>query len=805
MIGTTISHYRVLQQLGSGGMGVVYQAEDLILGRHVALKLLQPGPEVNREAVERFQREARAASSLNHPNICTIHEIGEFEGHHFIVMEFLEGQTLHHRVAWKALPTDEVLELAIQIADGLEAAHSKKIIHRDIKPANIFVTKRGQAKILDFGLAKLAAQPHLLPESSDPSGMPTPSMRELLTSHGAVVGTISYLSPEQAAGEEVDTRADLFSFGVVLYKMITGSEAFAGKTSAVIYHAILSKQPTPPEELNPAIPPGLAEIIQKALEKDPAMRYQTAAEMRDDLKALRRELDSGIVTPPISRASSSTLPRAASVSQKKIFTRVAAAVVAVGLLAAATWFFLAHRGAHEISSIAVLPFVDATPDSGTEYLSDGIAQSLIDNLSRLPQLRVMASGTTFTYKGRQVDPRKVGQELKVDALLQGRVSKVGDNLLVETQLVNTADGTQLWGEQYDRRLSDVISIQTEISREIAGKLQLRLSGKDEARLARRDTENPEAYQVYLKGLYETRKYSKDGLEKGAAYFRQAIALDPNYALAYAGYADNRALAQDWFATSSETMPSAKAAAEKALQLDDNLDPAHTMLANIYLFYDYNLPAAESEFKRAVEIGPNSAFAHSFYGWYLISVKRFDQGIAECERARQLDPLSSETSLLLGQAYYLARRYDQAINQFRTTIDLDPGLWVAHDELGWVYEQKGDFPDAITEIEKARALEPNVAEPLASLGRAFALSGQAAKAAQVLDQLNKISGKIHVTPYNVASIYSAVGNKPAAMAQLEKAYQERSFYLSWLAVDPQLDSLRGEPDFQGLIRRVGLPQ
>jgi len=401
---------------------------------------------------------------------------------------------------------------------------------------------------------------------------------------------------------------------------------------------------------------------------------------------------------------------------------------------------------------------------------------LIDNLSRLPQFRVMASGTTFTYKGRQVDPRKVGQELKVDALLQGRVSKVGDNLLVETQLVNTADGTQLWGEQYDRRLSDVISIQTEISREIAGKLQLRLSGKDEARLARRDTENPEAYQVYLKGLYETRKYSKDGLEKGAAYFRQAIALDPNYALAYAGYADNRGLAQDWFAISSETMPAAKAAAEKALQLDDHLDQAHTMLANIYLFYDYNLPAAESEFKRAVEIGPNSAFAHSFYGWYLISEKRFDQGIAECERARQLDPLSSETSLLLGQAYYLARRYDQAINQFRTTIDLDPGLWVAHDELGWAYEQKGDFPRAITEIEKSRALEPNVAEPLASLGRAFALSGQAAKAAQVLDQLNKISGKIHVTPYNVASIYSALGNKPAAMAQLEKAFQERSFYL-----------------------------
>jgi tetratricopeptide (TPR) repeat protein len=309
----------------------------------------------------------------------------------------------------------------------------------------------------------------------------------------------------------------------------------------------------------------------------------------------------------------------------------------------------------------------------------------------------------------------------------------------------------------------------------------------------------------LKGLYHTRKYSKEGLEQGAAYFRQAIALDPNYALAYAGYAYNRALAQDWFAPPRETMPVAKAAAEKALQLDDNLDEAHTMLADIYLFYDYNLPAAESEFKRAIQISPNSAFAHGFYGWYLTSLKRFDEGIAECQRARELDPLSSETNFLLGQSLYLARRYDLAINQFRTTIDLDPSLWVAHDELGWVYEERGDFPGAIAEIEKARALEPNVAEPLASLGRAYALSGQAAKARQVLDQLNQKSQKINVTPYNVASIYSALGDKRSALAQLERAYQERSFYLVWLSVDPQLDSLRAEPAFQDLLRRVGFPQ
>jgi len=481
--------------------------------------------------------------------------------------------------------------------------------------------------------------------------------------------------------------------------------------------------------------------------------------------------------------------------------------VAIALAAAiaAAAFFLIGRNSGAIDSIAVLPFVNANPDPNTEYLSDGISQSLIDSLSRIPRLRVLASGTTFTYKGRQVDPRQVGRDLKVAALLQGKVMKLGDNLLIETYLVNTSDGAQLWGDRYKRNMSDVVTIESDISREIADKLRLRLTGTEQERLTKHYTENPEAYQLYLKGLYHTRKYSKEGLEEGAAYFRQAIALDSDYALAYAGYSYNRGLAQDWLAPAHETEPAAKAAAEKALQLDDNLVSAHTMLGDVYLFYDYNLPAAESEFKRAIQISPNDASAHSFYGWYLTSMMRFDEGIAECQRARQLDPLSSETNFLLGQTLYLARRYDQAISQLRTTIDLDPTFWVAHDELGWAYQEQGDLPRALAEFQKARELEPNVAEPLASLGRGFALSGQAAKAKDVLNQLRKVSANIHITPYNVASIYSALGNKDAALAELEKAYQERSFYLSWLAVDPQLDSLRQEPAFQDLLRRVGLPQ
>ncbi|MDP9340146.1 MAG: protein kinase [Acidobacteriota bacterium] len=805
MIGQTISHYRVLERLGSGGMGIVYRAEDLVLGRNVALKVLPPESELNVEAVERFQREARAASSLNHPNICTIHEIGEFEGHHFIVMELLEGQTLSSRLAGRALPVEEVLEVAIQMAEGLDAAHRRGIVHRDIKPANVFLNEHGQAKILDFGLAKLTTETPLLPPGSEASSPPTASVRTMLTNPGAVMGTISYLSPEQASGEEVDLRTDLFSCGVVIYRMATGKDVFEGKTAAVIYHSILSKQPRPPEEINPAIPPRLGEIILKALEKEPEKRYQSAADLRNDLKAVKRDLESGTVSPCISSASASALPaRAQRTSRQwsKVLVRGAMGLAAVAATVAATWLFFAYR-AHAIESIAVLPFVNANSDSSTEYLGDGIAQNLIDNLSRLPQLRVMASGTTFTYKGRQVDPRKVGQELKVDAVLQGRVQKIGDTLLMETDLVNTADGTQLWGEQYNRKISDVIGIQTEMSREIASKLRLRLSGKDEALLTKQYTANPEAYELYLKGLYQTKRYTKEGYERGNEYFRQAIALDANYALAYEGLAYNGAIAEGWFVDPRDSVPGVKQAAEKALQLDEGVTYAHTMLGDAYFFYDYNLPAAEAEFKRALTLGPKDAGTHELYGWYLMSLGRFDEAIAESREGVRLDPLSSESNFQLGQSLYFARRYTAASEQFRATIGLDPNYWVAHDELGWVYEQQGQLSEAIAEFKKARALEPNVSEPLASLGRGLALAGRRAEAEQTLDELRKMSQSSYVDAYRLATIEAALGNKSAALDELEKAYQQRSWYLLWLAVDPQLDNLRSEPRFNELLRRVGL--
>jgi len=782
-------------------MGVVYEAEDLSLGRHVALKFLPAEPGL--EALQRFQREARTASSLNHPNICTIHEIGESDGHHFIVMELLQGAMLKDRIAGRPLPMELLLDLAIQTTDGLDAAHAKGIIHRDIKPPNIFVTQRGQAKILDFGVAKLASDmAEEAKAKQDSSAVAT--MDGLATTPGVLVGTVAYVSPEQARAQDLDTRTDLFSFGAVLYEMATGRQAFEGTTSAVIYNAILSGQPIAPSQLNPALPGQLEEIIGKALEKDREVRYQHASEMRADLVRLKRETESGRLAPGFS-TSRFTVLKHPPASRLPRWAIPAIALVLAIVVAAVGYRLLENRGAQSARSLAILPFVNVNPDPDTEYLSDGLAQSLIDRLSRIPKLRVLASSTTFTYKGRHVDPRQVGRDLDVDALLQGKVTKVGDTLFIETDLINTSDGAELWGDRYKRSVSDVLNVDSEISREIADKLSLRLTGTEQERLTKQYTDNSEAYQLYLKGLYSTRKYTKEGLEKGAEYFRQAIALDPNYALPYAGYAYNMGLAQDWFSPAHETMPAAKAAAEKALQLDDNLDQAHTMLADVYFFYDYNLPAAESEFKRAIQISPNSAFAHGFYGWYLTSVKRFDEGIAEGQRARDLDPLSSETNFLLGQSLYLARRYDLAIKQLRLAINLDPNLWVGHDELGWVYEEQGNFPGALAEIEKARALEPNVAEPLASLGRAYALSGRTAKAREVLVELNRNSLKINVTPYNMASIYSALGEKSAALDQLERAYQARSFYLMWLSVDPQLDSLRGEPAFQAQVRRVGLPQ
>ncbi len=806
MIGRTISHYRVLEKLGGGGMGIVFRAEDLRLGRHVCLKFLSEQLSKDRPAVERFQREARAASSLNHPHICTIYDVDEYDGQNFIVMEFLEGQTLKHRISGKPLGIDDVHEYGYQMADALEAAHAKAIIHRDIKPANIFLTNRGQVKLLDFGLAKLLPERKGVASLSYAStGFNNTTEDAHLTSTGVAMGTVSYMSPEQVRGEELDERTDLFSMGLVLYEMSTGKQTFSGNTSGVIFEAILNRTPVRPSRWNPEISPQLEQIIDKALEKNRALRYRTASDMSADLQRLKRDTDSART---LQISSEQAVP---AVSKRRWLYFVSAGVLALAALllgfnvgGVRDQIFPAMRRAH-IDSIAVLPFINVGNDPKTEYLTDGITENLINSLTQLPNLSVMSRNTVFRYKGRDADVQRVGHDLGVRAILTGRLIQSGDQLLISVSLEDVRDSSQIWGEQYNRKLSNLVTVQQEIAADIYSRLRPKLAGEEKRLLSKRPTENVEAYQLYLQGLFYWNKWTEADFKKAADYFTQAVQKDPRYALSYAGLADTYSLLGDaGYLPPSEAWPKAKAAAMQALEIDDSLAEAHTSLALVKEHFEWDWAGADRELRRAIELNPNSATAHHWYGDYLANMGRFEEGLRETRKAQQLDPLSLITNTSLGWQFYLAGHSDQAIEQLRKVLDIDAKFWPAHRLLEEVYAQAGNVEEAVAERERVLSLSGSP-ELAASIGEDFAKSGYKGVLRSWLDGLTEISKHRYVSSYSIAEGYMRMNERNKALQWLEKAYEDHDSGLVSIAVEPMLDPLRSDPRFRSILKRMKLSE
>ena len=758
-------------------MADVYLAEDTRLDRTVALKIISE-EFGNSERMARFIQEAKAISAIDHPNVAHIYEIGDAGSVRFIAMQYVDGATLNERIHNGPLPTNDILDYTIQIADALAEAHAKGIVHRDIKPSNIMVTTRGQIKVLDFGLAKI-------------SPFPASRTSKLETEPGVVLGTVQYMSPEQALGKPVDERTDIFSLGIVLYQMAASRLPFQGDNSLETLTAILNSQPEPPSRFNYSLPAELERMILKCLEKEPDRRYQSVRELLVDLRNLKRDSDSGVdLLKP--------LPR------KRAGWRRIGAGTALLILIAAMAFVFSLTTKQSLHSLAVLPFINETSDPGTEYLSDGITDSIINRLSQLPELRVLARGTVFTYKGKEVDPRKVGRELDVKAIVTGSIFQRGDELRVQVSLVNTKDGTQMWGEQYNEKLSDIFQVQTEIANEISSRLKVQLTGAQEKRMNRNDTQNLEAYQLYLKGRYYLNKRTESDFKKAADSFQHAINIDPNYAAAYAGLSDCYSLQSNWgFLPANVGYPKARAAAEKAIQLDDRLAEAHTSLASITSMYDWNWPAAEKNFKRAIELNPNYATGHHWYAFYLSQMKRHDEAIREIEKAQQLDPLSLIINANCGFFLYVGRRYDEALRQLERTVDLDPGFALAYQYMGYVYIQKNQKVESINALQKAVQLSPENTPFVADLGWAYALAGRKDEANEILTKLLALSKEQYVPPYHIAAIYLGLQQQDEALRWLEKAYADRSDQLTYIRMEPRWDPLRKDPRFQNLIRRVGL--
>jgi eukaryotic-like serine/threonine-protein kinase len=831
-----IAHYRILRRLGKGGMGEVFLGEDTKQhGRKVALKVLPQELTTSESRLRRFKQEARAILALNHPNILTVFEIGEADRSYYIATEYIDGETLRHCLWNGPLKLDETLGIGIQVAMALEAAHAAGIVHRDVKPENImlrqdkFVRDRF-VKVLDFGLAKLTDRDST---NADPEAVTIPITQ---TNPGAIMGTSGYMSPEQALGETIDERTDVFSLGVVLYEMIAGRPPFQGKTESHTRVSIIDHDHVPLVEHVSNVPRQLERIVSKALAKDRLKRYQTITDLKLDLEQLRDELHTSEFpeltrssaaretktdflssSPTAIRSQTQTVTDRATVPSSPGITLVRPRWVSYGLvglfvvLAVVGGVFFFTRSPRPITSVAILPFVNDSKDPSAEYLSDGLTESIINSLSQLPNLKVMSRNAAFRFKGPNFDPLEAGRSLDVGAVLTGRLVKLDDNLVIKTELIKVADGSQLWGAEYKTSVADIFSVQDEVSKKISQSLRLKLSGEDEEKLAKRYTKDAEAYQLYLKGRYFWNKRNEEGFRNGIDYFRRAEEKDPTFALAFSGLADSYALLCDiGVVRPVDEMPKAKAAAQKAVDADPTLAEAYTSRAFVRLAYDWDWLGAQSDFQQALKLNPKYPTAHQWYASYLMQMGKFSLAKDEIEEAHKLDPLSPIISANTGLYSYYEKNYDDAIAKYKTTLQSDPDFWVARHYLALAYVQKGMHDEAITELRKlikapaTGAIPDQVveaeSEASASLGFAYGMAGKQAEARAIIRQLEALSKKRYVSPLYFAIVYAGMKDNDKAIEYLNQAFDARHPGLVLIRIEPMFDGLRGDERFKALIKR-----